>query len=734
MNAKYTFVLYPLPVSLKWMSLLPLFLLSSHSLAKDITRDTVIDSGASAENYRVRNGANLTANGATTKQIRVDPGSSVTLTGTTVDGTASSVAVDLLDGNASITGSTVTARTTGLSLGFSATGSPGSRATVSDSDISGGVTGALVGSFGQLQLTRSKLTASSDFGSGLQLASGQVSATASEIRGGGNGVFFAPGSLAAGQALLVLDDTEVEGKTGSAIFVDDFGLTPIDAHIEVRNGSTLLGGNGTLLEVKGVSTASMLVDHSDLLGNVIADSAATANITLQNRATLTGQLTNVEQLTVNSDARWVMVADGEVANLALNGGGVQYGNPGEYYRLNVGNLSGDGGTFYMHNNFSTGQIDTLEVTGTASGDHQVALDSSGTEPVAAGSTAVVRIGDGDARFSLLNGPVEQGAFSYDLIKQGDNEWFLNTATRVVSPGTQSVMALFNAAPTVWYGELSTLRSRMGEVRQDGGKAGGWMRTYGNKFDVNASSGTAYQQTQRGLSFGVDAPLPLGDGQWLVGLLGGYSKSDLNLSHGTSGTVDSYYAGAYTTWLDEPSGYYFDGVLKFNRFQNTSDVQLSDGKKTKGKYDNTGVGASLELGRHIKLANDYFLEPFAQLSGVIVQGEDYDLDNGLSAEGDRTRSLLGKVGATAGRNFMLGEGKVVQPYLRAAYVHEFASNNEVKVNNNAFNNDLSGSRGELGAGVSLTLTDKVSLHAEFDYSHGDKIEQPWGANVGARYRW
>lgn len=203
MNAKNTFVLYPLPVSLKWMSLVPLFLLSSHSLAKDITRDTVIDSGAGAENYRVRNGANLTANGATTKQIRVDPGSSVTLTGATVDGTASSVAVDLLDGNASITGSTVTARTTGLSLGFSASGSPGSRATVSDSDISGGVTGALVGSFGQLQLTRSKLTASSDFGSGLQLASGQVSATASEIRGGGNGVFFAPGSLAAGQALHV---------------------------------------------------------------------------------------------------------------------------------------------------------------------------------------------------------------------------------------------------------------------------------------------------------------------------------------------------------------------------------------------------------------------------------------------------------------------------------------------------------------------------------------------------
>ncbi|VVN26834.1 hypothetical protein PS639_04578 [Pseudomonas fluorescens] len=193
-------------------------------------------------------------------------------------------------------------------------------------------------------------------------------------------------------------------------------------------------------------------------------------------------------------------------------------------------------------------------------------------------------------------------------------------------------------------------------------------------------------------------------------------------------------GDYTTWLDDSSGYYFDGVLKFNRFQNESDVHLSDGKKTKGSYDNNAVGASLEFGRHIKLADDYFVEPYTQLSGVVIQGQSYDLDNGLTAEGDRTRSLLGKVGATAGRNFKLGQGKVVQPYVRAAYAHEFAKNNEVEVNNNVFNNDLSGSRGELGAGIAMTLTDRVSLHTDIDYSNGDKIEQPWGFNIGARYSW
>ncbi len=40
-------------------------------------------------------------------------------------------------------------------------------------------------------------------------------------------------------------------------------------------------------------------------------------------------------------------------------------------------------------------------------------------------------------------------------------------------------------------------------------------------------------------------------------------------------------GAYTTWLDDESGYYFDGVLKFNRFQN--EPRLKDGR-IKGNYD------------------------------------------------------------------------------------------------------------------------------------------------------
>jgi outer membrane autotransporter protein len=119
---------------------------------------------------------------------------------------------------------------------------------------------------------------------------------------------------------------------------------------------------------------------------------------------------------------------------------------------------------------------------------------------------------------------------------------------------------------------------------------------------------------------------------------------------------------------------------------------------------------------------------------VVQGKNFSLDNDLRAEGDRMRSFIGEAGATVGRNIELKKGRVLQPYLRAAWAHEFAKNNEVKVNNNVFDNELSGSRIKLATGVAMTLTKNFHVHADFDYSNGRNIEQPLGIIFGGRYEW
>ena len=561
------------------------------------------------------------------------------------------------------------------------------------------------------------------------VASNNVSLDASSMTGdikstaGAGQVALTSGSLLTGDVSgndsVNLDGSTIRGNVASATSA---GL------LSLRNGSTLDGN---------VTSNNVSLNASTMTGNITSLDGAGV-VSLDNESVWTGNLVNVNRLTVGDPSVWNMNGSNTVNTLVMNEGVVRFGAVNQFYQLDVGNLSGNG-TFIMDADYTTNQHDLLNVTGSATGNHTLQIAGSGVDPVSPVPLNIVHTAGGDATFALAGGrPVDVGTYSYQLASSGNSvggsDWYLDPDSKTISPGTASVLALFNTAPTVWYGELTSLRSRMGELRFNGGQAGGWVRSYGNKYNVDEASGVGYQQTQQGFSLGADAPLPVGDGQWLVGVLAGHSTSNLNLNYGTSGTVKSYYVGAYTTWLDQDTGYYFDGVLKLNRFRNDAKVSMSDGTRAKGDYDNVGVGGSVEFGRHIKLDDGYFVEPFTQLSTVVIQGKDYGLNNGMQAEGDRTRSLLGKVGVTTGRNFTLQDGKVVQPYVRVAGVHEFAKNNEVQVNNNVFNNDLSGSRGELGAGVAVAFTDRLQLHADFDYATGKHIEQPFGANVGLRFSW
>ncbi|WP_447651314.1 autotransporter outer membrane beta-barrel domain-containing protein [Pseudomonas abietaniphila] len=531
-------------------------------------------------------------------------------------------------------------------------------------------------------------------------------------------------------SILVIDHSKVEGGSGPAIVLFDEINDTVKATITLQNNAELISGNGNLVEVHDKSELDLIVDDSRLKGDLYAAEEARLDVVLQNDARLSGNVQNVDSLTINSDARWQMLGDNNLPVLKLGAGRVSFRGEG-FNTLTVGELSGRG-VFDMRINLDNATGDLLNVTGQASGFHHVNVANTGAEVVPAEFDAlrIIHTEGGDAEFELVGNQnrADLGVYSYALEQQG-TDWFIVGSGKIISPSTQSALALFNVGPTIWNSELSTLRSRMGEVRgQESG--GGWIRTYGNRFNASLGSGVDYQQKQHGLSFGADAPVPVGDGQLLVGLMGGYSKSDLDLSRGTSGQVDSYYVGAYGTWLSE-EGYYLDGVVKLNKFHNESKVAMSDGAKAKGDYSNMAVGGSVEFGKHIKLPDDYFVEPYAQLSSVWIDGSDYTLDNGLQAKTRQTQSVLGKVGATVGRQFALEDGGVVQPYVRVAGAHEFSRSNDVKVNDQRFDNDLFGSRAELGAGVSVSLSERLQVHADFDYMKGEHVEQPWGANVGLR---
>jgi outer membrane autotransporter protein len=729
------FRLLPLRRSLRAVSLTPLFLLSPDSLARSIGEDTTIDGGTPIDNYSVVRGATLTATGAATREITVNAGSTLIMDSSSVTVTNNLPGIRLSSSTGRLDNTRVTAERQGLVIGVDLSSADRASSEVSigsGSVITGGTVGASINN-SRVSLVGSELRGTNDTAVGADLFDSDLQAQAgSRIVGGQNGVRFRGGSgLPAREGGLRLDGSHVEGLNGSAIAIGTQGSAPASATIEILNGSTLKGANGTLVEVGGVGTADIRVDASALEGDVIVAEGGTAKLLLENRASLKGRLDNLEQVALNSGGQWTLVEDARLERLTLDGGSVVFGDNDEFRTLQVANLAGNG-TFVMNVDFATGDTDRLDVTGTATGNHQILVTSTGTDPLADTNLHMVHAEAGDASFSLAGGPVDLGTFAYGLV-QRDNDWYLDASLRELSNGTKTALALFNTAPTVWYGELSTLRSRMGEVRRNDGAAGGWLRSYGNRYDAS-TSGFDYTQRQHGLSFGADGRLPMGDGNWLAGVTAGYSRADLDLQGGSSGKVDSYHVGAYTTWIDPQDGYYFDGMVKFNRYQNSADVQVSDGTRTKGDFDNHGIGLSLEVGRHVKLGDGYFVEPYAQLAAMTIEGKSYQLDNGLEASGDDTRSLQGKLGATAGRTFEYGQGRMIQPYLRVAAAHEFVDNNRVRLNDNRFDNDLAGSRGEVGVGLVGAWTDRWQAHAELDYANGKQLEQPWGVSLGVRYNW
>ncbi|VVO90493.1 autotransporter outer membrane beta-barrel domain-containing protein [Pseudomonas fluorescens] len=711
-------------------------LVTNQALARTLLpgETAVISNPSSAETWAAGRGSSLKINGGSTLSIAASGASSVVLNGVTTTGTSGVSAVQITNSTADIFGSTIFGNRVGLQAARTANSSTGSLVNVSDSVISGVIGGAAVSSYSILNLSNTRVEGTGVNSYGLALLGGSANVgNNSHIVGEQNGVVFKADPTDTQSSQLVLSRSHVESKSGAAILVDVPSISGSTVRVDVNDGSSIEGGNGVIFDVRGGAVATMNVNRSTLSGDIVSDSASRTSVVLGNEAVLNGRMENVANVTINETGQWNVTGSSNVGSLEMNGGTVSMHSAGGFYQLNLDRLAGSGGNFELKTDFATGETDSLNISGEASGKHQLVVSSSGQDPASGQPITLVHTGGGDAQFSLNGNSVDLGTFSYKLANSG-NDWFLDPTTSVVSPGARSILALFNTTIPTWYGDMAPVHSRLGELRNSEGKAGTWGRFYGKKYNVADGSGVGYQQTQRGFSLGADAPLPFGDEQWVIGVLAGQSRSNLNLDYGTSGTINSYYLGTYATWADRASGYYFDGLLKFNHYRNESSVSLSDGDRAKGHNNTSGIGWESELGRHIMFNGTSFIEPFARLSAVVIQGDDFSLDNGMEAKGDSARSLLGSVGMRVGHSFNFKKGVSVQPYLKGSWDHEFEDNNEVKVNNTVFNNDLSGSRAAFGGGLAVSMSEALQGHAEFDYINGKNFEQPYGFSVGLLYKW
>lgn len=771
--------------------------------------------------------ANVVFNGGQSRRIDANT-SSLNMTGATVNSAAGRGAIQLLNSNATINNSTITSTNSfGLLLGRNINTPASSSATVSGNSVITGVTGGVnaVG-FAVLNLTDSTVVGTGATSYGVQLGGATLSATGSTITGAKDGLQIVTDSEGVNASTVTLDNTRVNGGTGSAIVLGSSARAGTVANINVSGNSELIGGDGSVLKAINRSTANFNVDGSTLAGDVNAETGSTVALLMQNGATLngnlqnvtrsrfdtgatlngnveavagtaatvsldngsaingnvdnvaslslnngstltgnvtsdangsvlldnssvlTGQINNSANLTINNAARWVMTDESTVQQLGMNNGVVQMGTNEQFQRLNVGNLTGNG-TFVMGTDLGTGSTDYLNVTGTASGQHQLLVSATGTTPVTAEPVQVGNIAAGTAAFALANkDTVDAGTFVYRLKQEGQG-LYLTPDKETVSTSANTALALAGSARSVLNAEMNMLSDQIGDrglsIRPDAALRAAsdsdttklsnsvWVRTYGNQYNVKNAYGDGYTQNQNGVTGGADTTVDIGGRPWVIGGFVGSSRTNMDLKYGSSATVDSLNVGVYGSTYDVESGVFVNVMAKVNQFDNKAKVTMSDGTRAKGDYKALGASGSVAVGKHIRLKDNWFVEPQVRVSTGVTQSDSYRLDNGLEVEADTMRSLQGNVGVRGGRVIALENGSLLEPSLSLGANHEFVKANRIKINDDSFDDDRASSGVEYGAGLKWTPAQRNwQVSGQVGGSKGNTVNQDWSGSLRVSY--
>lgn len=448
----------------------------------------------------------------------------------------------------------------------------------------------------------------------------------------------------------------------------------------------------------------------------------------------------------------------------VNNGVTVFGEPGSSNtgrnsQLNIKELTGNG-LFVMNTSLADGSGDFLSVSDNTNGKFGVRVMDSGKALVSNTTDPdryhlIHAAGSQNDTFTMTNKSVDLGAYKYYLTQDKDSadEWYLSPTkeTAPVDPDpkpepkpdtdqeeelpdlsepSKTAMMIANALPQIWRSELSTLRARLGELRNNPQvNLGVWSKVTGGRHNISNNE-VAYRHDISGIVAGGDKMTELENGYLWSGVVAGYSHSSLKMDK-NDGTINSYSLGVYTTWQHK-SGIYVDGVVKANHFRSDYDAQFNDGK-TSANSNTSGIGFSVETGKYFEKDN-YFIEPYAMVAAFRGQGADYRYSNEMSIKADAARSFSGELGATFGKNFVLENGTQIKPYIRVAVNHEFLKNGDVELNKQGKRtNDMSGTTGKYGIGVDAKLNDNWAIYGEFNYANGSKQETPYSGFLGVNYR-
>lgn len=465
---------------------------------------------------------------------------------------------------------------------------------------------------------------------------------------------------------------------------------------------------------------------------------------------------NTVNLKISNGARWTVTNDSMLKELDLSEDAqVEFSDSNKFVKVSVSKLKGDGGVFKMYGDIVKGESDKLITRKGSEGTYIIEY----TDDAKAKTTGreflklVENKGDAEntkASYELRVKCTEQGGWCFALGESGDSkkvnisadgkrDFYLYPAT--LSTGASSSVLFGEALYQLNAVSDETLVQRMGEIHADGTPQEDnnvWIKRVGGKFAGSRSDYRVggYSNRYWGFAGGFNRT-GFGDkwihykGLMLRHLQSSYTPED----YAGSGKIYGRTAGVYSTWLNRESRAYYDLVANIARYKGSYGLTNYAGKRVES--DEARLNAymlSAETGRRMEKQDGgktYWWQPEAQLSYWFTRGYGFSLSNGLSAETDNFRSLMGRFGFRAGVDGL--DGGRLNIYGKLMYKREFIGTIRHRFNGSAVEEfKHRGGWLEYGLGVVRRNAENGrQLYFEAQRSSMHTMRQNWQVNMGVR---
>jgi outer membrane autotransporter protein len=279
----------------------------------------------------------------------------------------------------------------------------------------------------------------------------------------------------------------------------------------------------------------------------------------------------------------------------------------------------------------------------------------------------------------------------------------------------------------------------------------WTVGYGGtgSFDGDPFLGTSDLDTRTvGFAVGLDYQV---DPTTLVGIAGGYSNSRFSVDElDTSGSSEGGHVGIYGVKTFERA--YLAASADYAHFENETDrlIDWLIDEQADGEFSSDGYSARFEVG-YKQPVDRFNVTPFAGLAVSHLDSDGFTEDSvrigggpgglGLTYNGISQDSVTSSLGIQLDTRLELEEGRVLLPFARVAWVHEFESDRSIDgfltaspdFTFTSFGASAAEDLAKVNAGFSLDMTGGIGVFAYFDGEFSDH-SQSYTGNGGIKIAW